>query len=184
MKAWWEDCPLSPDVIRCNPASLKSLKVIRRRRGEGVAWSRPSFNTIKWNVDAAFNQEERKAAIGGVLRDSEGVFKGMFHEQVEAKEINQAEVQAILRALQLSREKVEIWNKSIIIESDSINATTWSNGKAGGPWEAQMLLNEIRRIKGLSDNISIIQKNRESNGVADALAKLGLSRPEPFVAWL
>lgn len=103
---------------------------------------------------------------------------------MEAKEINQAEVFAILRAIQLSREKDEVWSKNITIESDSMNATSWSNGKEGGSWETQMLLNEIRRLKGLAGNLLITQKNRESNGVADALAKIGLSRPHSFVAWM
>lgn len=184
IRSWWEECPYNPDDIRCNPVCLRGLKIKKRRRPEGEAWERPSVECLKWNVDAAFNHSNGKAAIGGVLRDSEGMFRCIFHEQVEAKEINVAETFAILRAIHLSREKEEVWTRNITIESDSVNATTWSNGKEGGSWEAQMLLNKIRRLKASSGNVSIIQKNRESNGVADALAKIGLNRSSSFVVWL
>ena len=81
----------------------------------------------------------------------------------------------------MSRECLK--NRNIIIESDSKNAVQWCSEKSGGPWNLGFPLNFIRNARRSWLNISIIHKGRETNMVADTMAKQGLSRLDEFLAW-
>lgn len=93
------------------------------------------------------------------------------------------EVKAILQAPTMSKEKQEVWSSRILVESDSANAIKWSSRGEGGRWEIQCDLNKIESLVKQLDNISLVHRNRESNGVVDALAKMGVSKTELFKAW-
>lgn len=86
-------------------------------------------------------------AIGGVLRDWKSNIRCLFSIQVEAKEINEAEVLAILFATELSFEKEWMQHLNLVIESDSSNAVEWSNMEKGGSWKLNFALNRIREWK-------------------------------------
>lgn len=73
--------------------------------------------------------EDGLTGIGGVLRDSEGRFRALFFGPAKAEDINGAELLAILQALLLSKDKDRVWGTNLVIESDSSNATCWSNRK-------------------------------------------------------
>lgn len=75
-------------------------------------------------------------------------------------------------------------NGTLILESDSVNAVNWSNSDVGGPWNMSHHLNFIRNVRKKDLNVQITHKKRESNFVADALAKQGLLRLNEFIAWL
>lgn len=98
-------------------------------------------------------------------------------------EINSAEIYAIFRAIKISLATPSIKSRAIIIESDSKNAVQWVKQDSGGPWNLGFILNFIRAARKRDLNLTIVHKGRESNNVADALAKQGLRRMDDFLAW-
>lgn len=147
-------------------------------------WDPPSPQALKWNVDASIHIPRQSAAIGGVLRDHKGAFKCVFSSPTPFIEINSAEILAIFRAIQITSRFEYIKASRLIIEFDSINAVRWSNEDSGGPWNLNFQLNYIRNARRSWRDLSIIHKGRESNIVADTLAKQGLIRENEFLAWL
>lgn len=108
----------------------------------------------------------------------------MFSSPIPFMEINNAEVLAIHRALKISAACPRIWGSHIIVESDSSNAVSWCKKDASGPWNLNFILNFIRNSASKDPKVSITYKGRETNMVADALAKQGLSRWDEFIAWM
>lgn len=146
--------------------------------------STPPSGWYKWNVDASFDCRLSHAAVGGVLRDDKGKFLALFSSPIPQMEINTAEVFAILRALKISLANGGPMFSNIIIESDSANAVKWALENVGGPWNLAFPLNFIRNARKSWPNLMITHKGRETNQVADCLAKQGLRRDAEFVAWL
>ncbi|XP_010671209.1 uncharacterized protein LOC104888075 [Beta vulgaris subsp. vulgaris] len=188
IKGWSEDFPYSPSDIQRNPACLlwngfSSPSIIPKSIVTSKEWIPPQNGALKWNVDASVNIASSSSAIGGVLRNCEGQFLCVFSSPIPFMEINCAEILAIHHALKISVANDGSCSQAMIIESDSMNAVAWCNNKGDGPWNMCHHLNFIRNIKKSFLNISIIHKGRETNFVADELAKQGLSRREEFIAW-
>lgn len=113
-----------------------------------------------------------------------GKFICMFSSPIPYMEINNAEVLAIHRALKISEASPRIWSSQLIIESDSSNAVSWCYKDASGPWNLNFILNFIRNATKKEPGVLITYKGCETNMVADALAKQGLSRWDEFIAWM
>lgn len=74
--------------------------------------------------------------------------------------------------------------KQVVIESDPANAVKWCNDNRGGPWSLRFQLNYIRDVLRKRANVKIMYKGRDSDGIADNLAKQGIRRRGEFRAWL
>ena len=164
-----------PSKVSAAPCSLEDRH---------PSWIPPPTSKLKWNVDASLGELGTRVAIGGVLRDSNGHFKCLFSSPIPVMDINHAEVLAIHRALKIFTASQHNGNKDLIIESDSMNAVKWCLGEKEGPWNLAFRINFIRNILLASNGITLIYKGRETNYVADSLAKQGLTRLDEFVAWL
>lgn len=190
MKGWGEIIPYSLDDILRNPQCLKWLERKKinlqgKPLGPDLSWAPPPPNSFKWNVDASFNPSINASAIGGVLRNSKGEFICIFSSPIPPMEINNAEVNAIFRAIQISESFPDKCQSSnLIIESDSLNAVKWCTAKEGGPWNLNFHLNFIRNAIKRNTTMSILHQKREANHVADSLAKQGLQRGSEFLAWM
>lgn len=168
------------------------LKWISKSKSKGALrkvnlsanWSPPPATTYKWNTDASLDPINHQSAIGGVLRNDQGNFLCVFSSPIPPMEINSAEVYAIFRAVKISLSNPRISSCSIILESDSFNAVKWCNSNQGGPWNLDFMLNFIRNSLHSKLKAKIIHKHRESNAVADVLAKQGLRRENEFLAWM
>ncbi|XP_048498506.1 uncharacterized protein LOC104891721 [Beta vulgaris subsp. vulgaris] len=177
MKGWEISFPYSIEVLQqlvclswhSTPATVVSKLVNIPKQ----LWSPPSPGLIKWNDDASVNAGRSKSAIGGVLRNSQGLFMCLFSSPIPPMEINSAEILAIFRVAQISMAFEHLRQQHIIIEYDSSNAVKWCNDKEGGPWNLNFQLNYIRNAWKEWMNLSIVHKGRSSNVVADALAKQG-----------
>lgn len=187
IKGWGDPFPYNcADIIR-NPYCLRKCNMIttsyRAATKTAISWSPPPVNQLKWNVDASFDPLSSRSAVGGILRGNNGNFICLFSSPIPCMEINSAEVFAILRAIKISMACDRLKKANIIIESDSKNAVQWCTESSGGPWNLGFPLNFIRNARKAWLNITIIHKGRESNMVADSLAKQGLSRADEFIAW-
>ena len=190
IKGWSLPFPYSSDDIIRNPSCLLWNPAGPRaascslRSSQDCIWSPPPAGTYKWNVDASLISSLARSAIGGVLRDSNDIFKCVFSKPIPLIEINSAEVLAIFRASQIALGTDFFKSCNLIIESDSVNAVRWCNEDMGGPWNLNFQLNFIRNARRSWLNLKIIHKGRSSNVVADSLAKQGLTRADEFLAWL
>lgn len=119
-----------------------------------------------------------------VLRDHLGRFICLFSSPIPFVEINHAEVLAIHRALKISATIDYLAHSKLTIESDSSNAVKWCNEDNSGPWNLCFIINFIRSCLVKGHGVEILYKSRESNVVADSLAKQGLTRMDEFIAWL
>lgn len=191
VKAWDDGFPFACSEVIRNPACLKwtqskgcNFGTIGPTNLLKAAWSPPPSNHLQWNVDASFKPGLEHAAVGGVLRDENGCFVCLFSSPIPRLEINSAEIYAIFRALKISLSSDRIKAQHLIIVSDSANAVRWCNQDEGGPWNLNFMINYIRNARKAWLALTIIHKGRETNGVADTLAKQGLSRSDEFLAWL
>ena len=190
IKGWNDDFPYNADEIMRAPQCLKWPLSLHRGPQKSKPnsrcseWIPPPKNALKWNVDASLQPSSHKSAIGGVLRGSDGKFRCLFSCPIPHMEINHAEVFAIHRALKILSASPNLQYESVIVESDSANAVKWCNGECSGPWCLSFIIQYIRNTLLSSQKISIVYKNRDSNIVADSLAKKGLVRLDDFVAWL
>ncbi|GJQ89475.1 reverse transcriptase [Tanacetum coccineum] len=88
-------------------------------------WCPPDDGALKFNVDGSAKGKPGFAAIGGLLRNSEGVVVALFSIPVGVMDSNVAEVLAIKEACKMLNKKVEFNSVKIVIESDSLNAVSW-----------------------------------------------------------
>lgn len=189
IKGWDTHFPYSSEEVLRNPQCLRwrSTKAYHPKlTADPLAfqWEPPQSGHLKWNVDASLQPTLNKTSIGGVLRDSDGNFLCLFSSPILHMEINIAEIFAIHKALKITQGSNKFKNSRLIIESDSANAVKWCNEKNGGPWNIQFVLNFIRNISTSGIQVSIHHRGRESNGIADGLAKQGLIRRDDFIAWV
>lgn len=188
IKAWGDPFPYSISEMVQNPSCLDwcDLSVPTSiKPAPDIPWAPPSPNGLKWNVDASYNPRLNRAAIGGVLRNHRGEFICIFSTPIPTMEINNAKVNAIFRAIQISLlNDCRIHLDNMIIESDSLNAVRWCRSPDEGPWNLNFHLNLIRNTLIQNQSISLIHNPRSSNHVADALAKQGLHRTSEFLAWI
>ena len=84
-----------------------------------------------------------------------------------------AEVYAIPRACQLLVSNQSYSHHNISIISDSSRAVSWINGSDFGNLRLFRLIQDIRRFKLSWEGISIKVTPRETNSLADSLAKNG-----------
>lgn len=189
IKGWGDPFPYGPNEIMRNPLCLDwklttpptPNPLIGR---DAPIWSPPSHSTLKWNVDASLKIHESKSAIGGVLRDHHGKFLCLFSSPIPYMEINHGEILAIHRAIKISLTLDWCTHSHLIVESDSKNAVKWCNGENGGPWNLTFIINFIRHAMTTRGGIEVVYKGRETNMVADSMAKQGLTRRDEFIAWL
>lgn len=124
IKGWSYPFPYSSEDILINPRCLLWAPVESRvpcstlNPNQSCDWSPPPVGSLKWNVDASLVSSLSRFSIGGVLRDSNGVFKCVFSKPVPFIEINSAEVLAIFRASQIALAMDFFKNCNLIIESD------------------------------------------------------------------
>ncbi|XP_030963966.1 uncharacterized protein LOC115985138 [Quercus lobata] len=134
-------------------------------------WSKPDRDTIKVNVDVAYNTE--KSSIAAIARDWRGGVVFACSKRVNTTLPLQAEAEAIIWALNLA---ANLDTDSIFIESDSktcIDALKCPNQEA--PWRIKTICNDVLALKSNFSNCSFSWVAREANVAAHVLAKWSLS---------
>eukprot|EP00268_Persea_americana_P056975 TRINITY_DN6784_c0_g1_i2.p2 TRINITY_DN6784_c0_g1~~TRINITY_DN6784_c0_g1_i2.p2 ORF type:complete len:105 (-),score=19.94 TRINITY_DN6784_c0_g1_i2:1073-1387(-) len=102
----------------------------------------------------------------------------MFSKYIGIKDSNEGEVLAILEALRICFSNNF---HSIVVESNSLNAISWMSCLEEDLWKFQFLFNEIKTWSS-SLNVEFHHVLRSGNGMADALAKLGVEREVALLA--
>jgi len=180
---------IEPDFPHSSSDLLRSAEgLIRWTNSQtlrtGVMWSPPMTNRFKWNVDGFSIGKPGPSGIGGVLRNHHGILLGIFSLSVEILDSNIAELRAVVKAIEFSASNCFLHHKHIIIESDSANVISWMNNPHNRPWIHHKLFSLAQRLALCFDSITYTHSYRESNHMADHLAKQGVHRISDFVAWL
>ena len=105
-----------------------------------VIWSPRLDEVLNFNVDGATRGKLGPAGIRGVLRNNKGEVIFLFTRNVGMKESNEAEVLAILQALQIFSSSFQ---GRLIVESDSSNAISWVTSQSVRSWQFHFLFMEI-----------------------------------------
>ena len=146
-------------------------------------------------MDGSSTGEPGNAGIGGVLRVHKGVVQCMYRSiPVGIKNSNEAELIAVIRALELSSTREECTGKRIIIESDSTNvinrmikeSTNVINRmikESNRPWKFYVLFILASRFSSGLRLVKYSNILREGNSMTDALAKQGFTRNYELMTW-
>ncbi|KAF2316185.1 hypothetical protein GH714_041526 [Hevea brasiliensis] len=140
-----------------------------------VEWKTPPINVLKWNIDGLSVGQLGESGIRGLLRDYGGNIKCLFSCPNRELSSNQAELKAMIKALQISKDLIASshGNHAFIFETDSSNILTWINGSSERPWRDKHLIMEALNLIAQLPHTLFLHTDREANSLADNLAKLG-----------
>ena len=135
-------------------------------------------------MDGSSTGEPGNAGIGGVLRVHKGVVQCMYISiPVGIKDSNEAELIAVIRALELSSTREECTGKRIIIESDSTNVINRMIKESNRPWKFYVIFILASRFSSGLRLVKYSNILREGNSMTDALAKQGFTRNYELMTW-
>lgn len=100
----------------------------------------------------------------------------MFSKGMEIRNLNEAEVLAILKVLRVFSQSFQ---GSLIVESNSSNMNFWFSQDKCKPWKLHFNLNEI---KFLASHLQVVFHHiiRSANRWADVVANQGVGRITPW----
>uniref|UniRef100_A0A2C9UUU7 RNase H type-1 domain-containing protein n=1 Tax=Manihot esculenta TaxID=3983 RepID=A0A2C9UUU7_MANES len=113
---------------------------------------------IKWNTDGSSKGKPGPVAIGGVLRDSNGLFVCIFSMFYRSSK------------------------RGLILESDSTVAISWVLNDNNHLWRLSLVFNFISNNLKVFPSFRIQHVAKEANWTANTLAKRGLHCKEIFIA--
>lgn len=133
-----------------------------------VLWKPPPIGWVKVNTDGSFRDKSR-AGFGGVFRNHEGVFIGGFSSKVDVCSAIDAEILAVLEALQVAwvRRWTHVW-----LETDSALVVHYFYHPHLVPWRLRIQWKNCLHLSRLFC-FRISHIFREGNSMADALANYG-----------
>lgn len=134
-------------------------------------WIPPPTAIHKLNVDGSFNLDTCMARIGGILRNDCGGLIQTFACATVTHSALEAELQALLRGLQLCAAHSI---KEVIIEGDSFIIWNSLHFSEGFPWSLMRIWRRIQASLTHLPRWTMALIRRSANSVADRFAKLGL----------
>ncbi|GMI86725.1 hypothetical protein HRI_002341800 [Hibiscus trionum] len=167
------ECSVSLDDIICNPA------VVDRKVGASLsgvvpeAWSPPSLGFLKLNIDGAMPKSGSMGGIGGLIRDSSGVWVASFSEQCGFGPPIVAEIAALRRGLDLFMSIPLEKRSRLIIESDCKTLISWLVDPSSCPGAFKSGITVLAEVIK-SNNCIVRHIPRAINFAADGLAKAGI----------
>lgn len=145
-----------------------------------VWWTAPPDNFVKINCDGAFSYHQNKTAVGGVLRDSKGRHLISFSSALDMHgSVVESELLAIIIGMDIAMKR---GFTNLVVESDSHLAIQLINIGESRDQQSQdrqhawiTLASWIRQISKKAKHVQWNHVFRETNSVADKMAKHGLS---------
>ncbi|KAJ3679423.1 hypothetical protein LUZ60_017434 [Juncus effusus] len=140
-------------------------------------WKKPEKGIIKLNFDGASKTNTKKASIGGVYRNHEGVFLLGYSEHIGKATSSVAELVAAKRGLEIAVKNgfLDVW-----IEGDAKFVVDMLNkpGKIRTK-DHLMHVEEIRVLISMLNCFNASHIYRKGNKVADKLSKIGYTTKKP-----
>ncbi|KAK3229950.1 hypothetical protein Dsin_001831 [Dipteronia sinensis] len=129
---------------------------------------------------------QRYHGLGGHWRCSQksrGSNSLPFLANVGIRDALTAEIMAIAKAIELCITKSDICKKDVTFISDSGEVVSWVNGGGCGNSDHMLSMSDVRSNLLKMDGAHIIFKSRDSNSVADSLAKRGSGGGDDRESW-
>ncbi|KAL4318363.1 hypothetical protein GQ457_18G022390 [Hibiscus cannabinus] len=133
------------------------------------SWTRPRTGWIKANVDASVSMVDRSAGAGGVLRDDSGAWISGYARYVGRCDALLAELWAIHDGLLLAW---DLGFRFVELESDCLEAVRIICSRSN-VLSTSALVGAIASLLSREWTVEGCHITRDSNGVADKLAKRG-----------
>ncbi|KAK5783577.1 hypothetical protein PVK06_038086 [Gossypium arboreum] len=121
-----------------------------------------------WNI-------KDKAGCGGILRDFEGMARGIFSGAAGTNVTEEAEIEAVKIALEVFESTSWKCFNSLIIEVGSAVVFSWCNNKGLRPWSLQAIFSEIESTKCKAGSIVFSLVDRNGNDLTFSLALAGVN---------
>lgn len=155
-------------------SSIDHCKVVTNDKNGAyreISWRKPEEGWCKLNCDGAVIDVGCRAGCGGIVRDENGGFVIGFAAGLGACSCTEAELWAVLRGLQLVKDR---GIQSLAIETDFMVAINLISGGCSSFHPCFNLVKDIRDLLDQLRNYSVEHTFREANQVADGLAKFSL----------
>ncbi|XP_071678521.1 uncharacterized protein [Lolium perenne] len=146
--------------------------VYGRRESKYKRWSLPPRSWVKLNTDASFIGLGKPSTAGAVARDHSGkVLMAACSPLPNCEDAEEAEIKAALMGIKLLAGQ---GHQHVIVELDCAAAAKalQSPVNRSKQWA---LYDEAKTLPMMFEDHKVVHVNRESNMVADALAKIGRS---------
>ena len=175
----------SPSMGSAYIASFSRLNSISRTRSSGTShpstsmslaqgcWIPPPPNVLKVNVDSSFLINRKQASLAAICRDHKGIWVGGIAMKTCCADPQEAETRAILMGLEWVKENG--W-RSVIISSYCKNATKEISSNSSIKSNICDVVHLCREFLQESTGHKLYHEGRESNRVADKLAKYVIGR--------
>ncbi|KAK4730244.1 hypothetical protein R3W88_023232 [Solanum pinnatisectum] len=154
---------------------LHKIKMRPKTTIKYVIWNKPMDGLIKVNTDDSYLEHNGKAGIGGIARNNDGKFIFAFAAPITTSDHNVAEALAAKYAVEWM---VECGYKKEMVKLDSmLMVKTLQNGNA----QNTFLRSIVEGMAMLNTKVDLNFEHcfRESDSVADCLAKLATTLDEP-----
>ncbi|CAI9097378.1 OLC1v1033781C1 [Oldenlandia corymbosa var. corymbosa] len=154
---------------------MGSSKVVKMTRM--LSWKPPPMDWLKLNSDGEINGDTGMASAGGVIRDSNGIWKGGFLMNIGFYSVIGAELWGLFQGLNLTWEsgykkiEAEVDNQSIVVMIFKENRPTCAH---------EGLVKAIKELLSRNWNVKLYYNHRECNFVVDYLAFLAATNPGGF----
>lgn len=147
--------------LQSSPQKMEQTMVSSEYR-----WQPPAEGYIKCNIDGAFRQESEKGSIACVFRDSRGILTDMLTQSVPAQSAFQAEIYALIFAIQRLLHK-NLHPQHVVIESDCSTLVEIIRMNKPPPWKERSLFATLSDLLQRCPNLSLQHVRRQANGAAD-----------------
>ncbi|KAL4297736.1 hypothetical protein GQ457_12G008990 [Hibiscus cannabinus] len=141
----------------------------RQGQGRRPSWTRPHTGWIKANVDVSVSMVDRSAGADGVLRDDNGAWVSGYARYVGRCDALLAELWAIHDGLLLAW---DLGFQLVELESDCLEAVRVISSRSN-VLSTSALVGSIASLISREWTVEVRHITRDSNGVADKLAKRG-----------
>ncbi|KAH1122971.1 hypothetical protein J1N35_006131 [Gossypium stocksii] len=127
--------------------------------------------------------KEDKVGCGGILRDLEGMARGIFSGAAGTNVAEEAEIEAVKITLEVFESTSWKYYNSLVIEVGFVVVFSWCINKGLRPWTLQAIFLEIESTKRKAGSIVFSLADRNGNELAFSLALAGVNRTQLFKAW-
>ncbi|KAK5834295.1 hypothetical protein PVK06_018172 [Gossypium arboreum] len=153
------------------------------RKVDGVMDYIALCNNVKMAESKKSLWKEDKAGFGGVLRDMEGIAKGIFSGAVHINVVEEAEIGAVKIALEFFLSMNWKTNDSLFIELGSTVAFSWCINKFLRPWSFHAIFSKIENVKLKVRSVVFSLTDWNGNDMAFSLALASVKRSQVFKVW-
>jgi ribonuclease HI len=118
---------------------------------------------LKWNADGSSLGKPGMAGVGGVLRDCNVKVICLFSIPIRIKDSNEAELIDVVKALELTSSREDMFGRSIMVESDSANMVHRALTPSNRLWCYQELFILASRFSYALRTVNFTHTKREAN---------------------